>query len=147
MDRTDRALLAAGVAGFGFSGVIDVLLLHLVLQLHHLVSGVYDPSTLSGLRTNLVADGLFTITMLGVMLVGLGWIWRVERRTADPLRVVPLAGAGLLGLGVFDLFDVLVNHYLLGLHHATHGPGNFDPHWVVASLAFAAAGALVLWDR
>lgn len=147
MDRTDRALLAAGVAGFGFSGVIDVLLLHLVLQLHHLLSSVYDPSSLSGLRTNMVADGLFTIAMLGVMFVGLGWIWRIERRSANPLAVVPLAGAGLLGLAAFDLFDVLVNHYLLGLHHATHGPGNFDPHWVVASLALAAAGALVLWYR
>lgn len=31
MDRTDRALLAAGVAGFGFSGVVDVVVLHLVL--------------------------------------------------------------------------------------------------------------------
>lgn len=147
MDRADRALLAAGVAGFGFSAVVDVLLLHLVLQLHHLLSGVYDPSSLSGLRTNLVADGAFTLVMLGVMLTGLGWIWRIERRAAESLRVVPLAGAGLLGLGAFDLFDVLVNHYLLGLHHATHGPGNFDPHWVVASLALVAAGALALWDR
>lgn len=60
---------------------------------------------------------------------------------------MPLAGAGLLGLGSFDPLDVLVNHYLLGLHHATHGPGNFDPHWVVASLAFAAGGALVSRNR
>ena len=141
---TRRGLVAAGVAGFGFSGLVDVLLLHLVLQLHHLVSGLVDPSSLAGLRTNLVADGLFSLAMLAVMLAGLGWLWRVERRTRSPLAVTPLAGAGLLGLGLFDLFDVLVNHYVLGLHHATHGPGNFDPLWVVVSVAFVAGGFL-LW--
>lgn len=108
---------------------------------------MYDPSRLPGLRINILADGLFTVVMLGVMLAGLGWIWRIERRATNPLAVVPLTGAGVVGLGLFDLFDVLVDHYLLGLHHATHGPGNFDPHWVVVSLAFAALGALLLWTR
>lgn len=142
--RTRRGLLAAGVAGFGFSALVDVLLLHHVLQLHHLLSNVYDPGTLSGLRTNLVADGAFSLVALGVMLVGLGWLWRIERRTADPLTVRPLAGAALVGLGAFDLFDVVVNHLLLGLHHATHGPKFYDPHWAVASVAFILGGALLL---
>lgn len=139
-----RALLAAGVAGFGFSGLVDVLVLHHVLQLHHLLSGIYDPGRLAGLRTNLVADGLFSLGMLAIMLAGIGWLWRIDRRRHTPLAVAPLAGAGLLGLGLFDLFDVVVNHYLLGLHHATHGPGNFDPHWVVVSVAFIAGGGLLL---
>lgn len=135
------------MAGFGFSGLVDVLVLHLVFQLHHLLSGIYDPDELETLRLNLTADGLFALVMLGVMLAGLWWLWLIERSTARPLAVVPLAGAALLGLGLFDLFDVLVNHYLFGFHHATHGPGNYDPLWIVVSLAFAGGGALLLWHR
>jgi uncharacterized membrane protein len=139
-----RGLLAAGVAGFGVSALVDVLLLHHVLQWHHLLSNVYDPATVSGLRANVLADGVFSLAMLGVMFAGLGWLWRSERRTAEPLAVRPLAGAALVGLGAFDLFDVAVNHVLLGLHHATHGPGFYDPHWAVASVAFIVGGALLV---
>jgi uncharacterized membrane protein len=42
---TRRALLGAGIAGFGYSGLIDVLLLHLVFQWHHILSGIYTMST------------------------------------------------------------------------------------------------------
>jgi len=40
-----RGLLAAGVVGFGFSGLVDVLVLHHVLQWHHLLSGIYRTGT------------------------------------------------------------------------------------------------------
>lgn len=146
-DPSRRSLVAAIVAGLGFSGVLDVLVLHHVLQLHHLVSARVDPGTVSGLRTNVLADGLFTLAMLGIMLVGLGWVWRVDRRTASPLSLAPLSSAGLVGIGLFDLIDVLVNHYLLGLHHATHGGAFRDPQWVVISVAFTAAGLVLLWSR
>ena len=138
-----RALLGAGVFGFGFSGLIDVLVLHHVLQLHHLLSNVYDASTIAGLRTNLRADGLFSVAMLVVAGVGAGLVWRVERRTAAPTPARPLAGAVLIGLGAFDLLDVLVNHALLGLHHATSGPGYYDPHWAVVSLLIVGGGVYV----
>lgn len=57
---TRRSLLAAGVFGFGFSGLIGVLVLHHILQWHHLISGIYSMDTVSGLQTNILADGLFS---------------------------------------------------------------------------------------
>lgn len=140
---TRRGLVAAGVFGFGFSGLIDVLVLHLVLQLHHLLSNVYPTGTMSGLRANLVADGLFSLGMLVIMSVGAGLLWRVERRTVDPLPVRPIAGAAVVGLGVFDLFDVVVDHTILGLHHATEGTSYYDPHWAVVSVLIIAAGVVI----
>ncbi len=98
---------------------------------------------MDGLRTNLLADGLFSVAMLVVAGIGGGLLWRAERRTAAPLPMRPIAGAAVIGLGVFDLFDVVVNHTLLGLHHATDGPGYYDPHWAVISLLIVAAGAYV----
>ncbi|EJN60688.1 Uncharacterized membrane protein [Halogranum rubrum] len=142
MNRTNtQGVVGAGVLGFGFSGLVDVLVLHHVLQLHHLVSNVYDPSTLAGLRTNIFADGLFSVGMVLVLGVGAGLVWTAERRASSPLPLQPLAGATILGIGLFDLFDVVVNHTLFGLHHATDGPGFYDPHWAVVSLLIIGAGA------
>ena len=77
---TTHALLGAGIFGFGFSGLIDVLLLHHVLQWHHLVSAIYPMDTLDGLRTNVLADGLFSIGMVVIAGIGAGVVWRAERR-------------------------------------------------------------------
>lgn len=140
---TRRGLVGAGVAGFGFSALIDVLVLHHVLQWHHLLSGIYPMDTMQGLRTNLLADGVFSIVMLAVMGVGAGVLWRAERRTAEPLAVRPIAGAAILGLGIFDLFDVVVDHVILGLHQPLSQGGAYNPHWAAVSLLIIAAGAYV----
>ncbi len=147
---TRRSLLAAGVFGFGFSGLIDVLVLHHILQWHHLVSGLYPMNTLNGLQTNILADGLFSVGMLIIMGVGAGLLWQSERRTDVPLAMRPLAGAAIIGLGVFDVYDSVVDHALLGLHQPV-GPGGqplsfggqYNPHWLVVSLLFIAAGYYV----
>lgn len=140
---TIQALLAAGIFGFGFSGLIDVLVLHHVLQWHHLVSGMYPMNTLSGLRTNILADGLFSIGMLIIMSIGASLLWRSERRTDVPLAVRPLAGSALIGLGVFNLYDGVVDHALLGLHQPLSQGGQYNPHWIVVSLLVIIAGYYV----
>ena len=138
-----RAIIAAGIFGFGFSGLIDVLVIHHILQWHHLVSAIYPMNTLSGLRTNIFADGLFSIGMVIIMGIGGGLVWRSERRTDVPLAIRPLAGAAVIGLGAFDLYDVIVDHVLLGLHHAVSQGGKYDPHWAVVSLFIILAGIYV----
>ena len=138
-----KALLAAGIFGFGFSGLIDVLLLHQVLQWHHLLSGIYPQNTLAGLRTNILADGLFSIAMVVIAGVGAGLVWRAERRSASPLAFRPVAGAAVVGLGVFDLYDVLVDHVLLGLHQPLSMGGKYNLHWAVVSILIIGAGAYV----
>lgn len=137
---TSRALLAASVFGFGFSGLIDVLVLHSVLQWHHLVSGIYPMDTLDGLRTNILADGLFSIGMLVIMGIGAGLLWQSERRTDVPLVIRPLAGAAVIGLGAFDLYDAIVDHALFGLHQPLSQGGQYNAHWTVVSILLIIAG-------
>ncbi|WP_408960710.1 DUF2243 domain-containing protein [Natrinema sp. 74] len=136
--------------GFGFSGLIDVLVLHHILQWHHLVSGIYPMNTLDGLRTNILADGLFSVGMLLIMGVGAGLLWQSERRTAVPLAVRPLAGTALIGLGVFNVYDAVVDHALFGLHQPVGSGGRplsfggeYNPHWIAVSLLFIIAGYYV----
>jgi uncharacterized membrane protein len=137
---TQRALLASAIAGFGFSGLIDVLVIHQVLQWHHLLSGIYPMTTQEGLRTNVLADGLFSIGMVIITGIGLGLLWQSERRTDVPLAIRPLAGSALVGLGAFDLYDAIVDHAILGLHQPLSQGGQYNPHWTVVSLLFIVAG-------
>lgn len=138
-----RALVGAGVFGFGFSGLIDVLLLHLILQWHHLLSGIYTMDTLAGLRTNILADGWFSVGMVVIAGIGAGVIWRAERRTREPLAIRPIAGSAVMGLGAFDLYDVIVDHALLDLHQPLSMGGQYNPHWAIVSLLIIGAGAYI----
>ena len=138
-----RALVGAGVFGFGFSGLIDVLLIHHILQWHHLLSGIYPMDTLAGLRTNIFADGWFSVGMVVIAGIGAGVVWRAERRTREPLAFRPIAGSAVMGLGIFDLYDAVVDHALLGLHQPLSMGGKYNPHWAVVSLLIIGVGAYI----
>lgn len=138
-----RPLLAAEAFGFGFSGLIDVLIIHHILQWHHLLSGIYPINTLNGLRTNIFADGLFSIGMILIAGIGAGLVWRSERRTEDVLPIRPIAGAAVIGLGIFDLYDAIVDHAILGLHQPLSQGGQYNPHWAVVSILIILGGLYI----
>jgi uncharacterized membrane protein len=144
----DRStLLAAAALGVGLGGLLDVILFHLVLQTHHLVSGIVPPTSLQGLRTNVLADGLFSLVMLLVMGVAAVRLWStlVEADPARPPSASAVGGAAVVGLGAWNVFDVVVDHALLGLHHATYPVLDvYDLGWFVASLVLVGAGWLAV---
>ena len=142
--RSWSMLVGAGVLGFGLGGLVDVLVFHHVLQWHHLVSSLVPPESLAGLRTNLVYDGLFSLAMVAVMGVGAALVWRALNRSVDPHSPVRAVGALLVGAGAFNVFDGVVDHYVVGIHDVVHGTGAFNPHWVGASLLLLGLGVLVL---
>lgn len=145
-DRHRRSLLLwGGVFGFGLGALVDVLVFHLIFQTHHLLSGFYNPLSYDGLRTNVMFDGLFSLGMLAVAGVGAAMLWRIANRSREPLPSLVALGASLVGAGVFNVFDGVVDHYLLGLHDVVHGTEAYNPHWVVVSLLMLGAGLLALW--
>ncbi len=144
-DRRRRLFLfGGGTIGFGFGAVIDVVLFHLVFQSHHLLSGIYDPHSIDGLRTNVMIDGLFTLLMLGVTVVGLAIVWRVVNGASERLSGKYLVGAIVVGMGVFNVFDGVVSHYVLDIHNVAHGTEAWNPHWLVVSVTLLGAGLLLL---
>lgn len=149
-DATERRYLltGAGILGFGFSGVVDVLLFHFVLQHHHLLSGYVDPTDPVGFRRNVVYDGLFSLVMVIVMIAGFVVIWWALNRARQPQSGTSFLGAFLVGIGVFNLYDGTVDHYVLGLHDVVHGTTVWNPHWIGVSLLLLALGAVLLYrDR
>jgi uncharacterized membrane protein len=107
--RNDR--LAGYLLGFALGGFFDGILLHQVLQWHHLLSAVGP----ADLRFQLAADGLFHLLMYVVAALGLWRLWAVGRRTGLPSGQALLADL-LIGFGAWHVLDGVVSHWILGIH-------------------------------
>lgn len=142
--RGRRLLVGSTTLGFGFGALLDVVVFHLILQWHHLLSGRITTHSLHGLQANVYWDGMFALTMIGIMLVGAGLLWRSVNHSSEARSAVRVVGGILAGAGLFNLFDGIVDHYLLGMHDVVHGTQAFNPHWVGASLLLVGAGILVV---
>ena len=99
------------VVGLGAGALVDGFILHQVLQWHHLWSERTPDTTLSGLETNTLADGIFHVAFLAVLLAG---VLMLAGRPLEPRRLV---GFGLMGWGLFHVIDQFVFHLALGAHH------------------------------
>ena len=142
LDERARPLVLAGVVlGVGLGGFFDGIVLHQILQLHHMLSAHPDPAVADDLRLNVLADGLFHAATYLFTVAGVWLLWRARRRADVPDSGRALAGSALAGWGLFNLLEGLVNHQLLGVHHVwPAGPGGV----LVWDLAFLASGLLLL---
>lgn len=100
------------VLGFALGGFFDGILLHQILQWHHLLSLVPGVDTV---RAQVLWDGYFHALMYAVAAAGLWGLWRV-RRQADQRWGRALAGALLIGFGLWHVVDGILSHWLLGIH-------------------------------
>ena len=97
--------------GLGLGGFFDGIVLHQLLQWHHMVSNVesFSPETVAGLRVNTLADGLFHAVTYILTVAGVALLWRAlrggERGTARQF-----IGLALLGWGLFNLVEGIVDH-------------------------------------
>lgn len=148
MDRDRRRLLIAAILlGIGLGGFFDGIVLHQILQWHHMLSDPVPPDTVADLELNTVADGLFhaatwIVTAAGVLVLLLAGEGRAEAGARGRF------GAGLLiGWGLFNLVEGLIDHHLLGLHHVRPGPDAalWDLGFLAWGLAMLVGG--VLWLR
>ena len=76
-----RVFRAAAVLGVAFSGFFDGILLHQVLQWHHLLSLV-NAAPFQDPRVQILADGLFHVLMYAVALAGVVMLWRAREELA-----------------------------------------------------------------
>jgi uncharacterized membrane protein len=104
------------LTGFGLGAFLDGIVLHQVLQWHHLVVARVPADDLAGLEENTLWDGVFHLVSWVVVVVGLVWTAR-SRASLRPVPWRALTGALLIGWGAFNITDQVVFHLLLGAHH------------------------------
>ncbi|MBK1839999.1 DUF2243 domain-containing protein [Azospirillum sp. YIM B02556] len=100
--------------GFALGGFFDGILLHQILQWHHLLSGLTNPA-FADIGVQILADGVFHALMYVIAAIGLWLLWRGRPGLAQ-IGGRRLMGWALLGFGVWHVLDGLMSHWLLGLH-------------------------------
>ena len=138
---TTRALppskLSGLLYGLGLGGFVDGIVLHQILQWHHMVSDVHDypPTTLAGLEVNTLADGFFHLATW-LLVLGGSVTTIVQWRKG---RLAPSwsfhFGLVLAGWGIFNVVEGLIDHQLLGVHHVRDDLGA-PLSWDLGFLAF-----------
>jgi uncharacterized membrane protein len=110
-----RRLRWAGLClGFALGGFFDGILLHQVLQWHHLLSGVEQAR--QDIKVLILADGLFHLFMYVIAGCGLWLLWRSRKHFALAGNDRALFADVLLGFGTWHVVDAILSHWVLGIH-------------------------------
>jgi len=137
---------AGYLLGFALGGFFDGILLHQILQWHHLLSGV-DAAPFGDVRTQILADGLFHAAMYVVAALGIWKLLQARYALVDRSSDRLLAADLLIGFGAWHVVDALLSHWLLGIHRIRMDVPNplfWDLLWfVVFGVLFIAAGILL----
>lgn len=137
------ALTGSLVLGLGLGGFVDGIVLHQIMQWHNMGSAVVPPTTMEAMAQNMRWDGLFHLATLALTLAGVVALWTEGRRGTAPKTLRVLAGQMLLGWGLFNFVEGLVNHHLLGLHHVRDLPVHVPAYdWLF--LGFGGLGLIVV---
>ena len=110
-----RAVRPALLTGFGLGAFLDGIVLHQVLQWHHLVEERLPVEDVPTLRDNVFWDGVFHLVSWVLVLVGLLWLSH-DGDSARALGRRRLYGLLLAGWGAFTLVDQVLLHLLLRAH-------------------------------
>jgi uncharacterized membrane protein len=132
------------ILGVGLGGFFDGIFLHQLLQWHHMFSSKITVDTVQGLQMNTLGDGGFhTVTWIAV-LVGLYILYsRVTESRRKVWGSSVLWAWILVGWGLFNVVEGILDHQILGLHHVRSGPHQFL--WDMGFLALGAILIIIGW--
>jgi uncharacterized membrane protein len=115
-------------------GFFDGILLHQVLQWHHLLSSI-QTGFLADLRGQVMADGLFHGAMYLVAVAGLLTLAGARTELDGQGAQRRLLAHCLIGFGFWHMLDAVLSHWILGLHRVRMDvatPLSWDIGWLLA---------------
>lgn len=124
--------------GLGIVAFIDEVVFHQLLHWHHF----YDKSTTD---IGLVSDGLFHAFSF-IATIGASFLLAdLHRRHAFWLK--RWVGGILLGAGVFQLYDGIIQHKWMGLHQIRYGVDilPYDLVWNILAALMIIIGAILIY--
>jgi uncharacterized membrane protein len=126
------------VLGLGLGGFLDGIVLHQIIQWHNMLSSTdrWPVATLEGMEANMRADGLFHAATWVLTVLGLWMLWKALHNDAYGSGRA-LVGWMLLGWGLFNLVEGIIDHQVMGLHNVREGSNELA--WDLGFLAFGVA--------
>ena len=112
-NRSKRLDWSGYLLGIGLGGFFDGILLHQILQWHHLLSLVDGVGDISN---QVMFDGLFHALMYVIAGIGLVLLVRGRSDLDAPGAARRLMGNVLVGFGLWHVLDAILSHWLLGIH-------------------------------
>lgn len=128
--------------GLGLGGFFDGIVLHQLLQWHHMLSSWYPITTIENLELNSFWDGVFHSGTYVFMLAGLFILWRCGRLSHFRWPTGDLVATMLIGFGAFNLIEGVIDHHVLGLHHVNEMA--LRGQWLFWDLGFLAWGGAMI---
>jgi len=122
--------------GIGLGGFFDGILLHSILQWHHMISNVVPPTNMENMRLNMLADGLFDAFCWVIVIGALILLYREAKQSLPRARTY--IGWVLFGVGSFNFVEGLVDHELLRIHHVRQVSS-----WLAWDMGFLAIGGVM----
>jgi uncharacterized membrane protein len=136
--------VSAGILlGLGLGGFFDGIVLHQILQWHHIATSAgYPADSVANLELNVMLDGLFHASTYAFTAAGLVLLWRTARKPHFRWSAKLLFATILMGFGIFNLVEGIVDHHVLGLHHVNETVPR--EQWILWDLGFLVWGAGML---
>lgn len=130
--RSRRLDWAGSLLGLSLGGFFDGILLHQILQWHHLLSLVDAVDDVSG---QILFDGLFHAAMYAIAAAGLVLLLLSRRELGLTGASRLLVGKVFVGFGAWHVLDSVLSHWLLGIHRVkldSPNPLFWDLLWFAA---------------
>ena len=131
--------------GFGMGGFVDGILLHQILEWHNMGSSVLPPTSMDAMRQNMIWDGEFHAAVWIISLVGIYLLLHDALHGVVLPSTRAFTGQILLGWGIFNLVEGIVDHQILGIHHVHDLPAPIPMYDWLFLLIGGAGFALLGW--
>jgi uncharacterized membrane protein len=137
---------AATLLGMGLGGFFDGILFHQILQLHSMLSAILPRTSLLNAEVNMFWDGIFHAFTWLATVAGLGMLWRAMGNRQVPHSTRTLLGGSLLGWGLFNVVEGVIDHTLLGIHHVVENGSHalWDSAFLAWGMLMIAGGTFLL---
>ncbi|QGQ95223.1 DUF2243 domain-containing protein [Paenibacillus psychroresistens] len=131
--NTKNLFISAFILGLGFMGSLDGIVFHQFLQWHHVIDHQNH-------RIELFSDGVFNLVVTLLLVFACIKIFRdaLHNRIGFSWRI--FIGSIIVGAGSFNLFEGLIDHQILGLHHVRSN----SPNWFIYDIGYLISGVLLI---
>ena len=132
--QTKKKLFVIGsfLLGFGFMGAMDGIIFHQLLQWHSVIM----ETSRSG---QIISDGIFHFSVTIALVVGGFILWLAGNPSNQKQGIKRVISWFLIGTGLFNLIEGVINHHILMIHRVKPG----DPNALFYDIAFLLIGAVL----